>query len=261
MRQEARPSAAVDRKAFAEAMENGQQGRRSSLRLGPALAAVAAAMVVVVGAAVIPQLTKNPLGTLPGGPQAAGASAVAGQQAAQGQGQQPVGVQATSAYPLTYASEVVVGPGAACCFSSGGTWAGSATGGYPAQSGEARISSDPAAWFEWDLGQPAVGHRWDQVKVRVWLPSGRAGAWIRLTVTSTAGGAANVAAFDVPEQEYEGWYELPATFTIGTPDQRVGSVWVRMTYLRTYTGPAADAACANGSCRQMAAAQVQFLWS
>lgn len=257
MAQQDRSPVAVERGDFAEAVESGSaRGGRSALRTGPALTAAAVATIVVVGVAVISQLTRHPAGSPAGVPTAAdGGSQRPAVQAP------PPTAEATSGYPLTFASGTVVGPGAGCCFSDGGRWAGSATGGYPDQTGPVDTSTDPAAWSQWSLGQTTAGHRWDQVKVRVWLPSGRAGAWVRFTVTSTAGADSNVASFDVPEQEYEGWYELPALFTIGSPDQRAGSLWVRMTYLRPYAGPAADAACADGPCRTMAAAQVQFLWS
>lgn len=248
----------VEQGGFAEAVESDSaRGGRSALRTGPALAAAAVATAVVVGAAVIPQLTRHPLGSPAGVPVAPG---VGGSQAPSVQAPPPT-VEATSGYPLTFASGTVVGPGTGCCFSAGGRWAESATGGYPDQTGPVRTSTDPAAWSEWSLGQTTAGHRWDQVKVRVWLPSGQAGAWVRFAVTSTAGAGSNVAVFDVPEQEYEGWYELPALFSIGSPERRAGSLWVRMTYLRPYAGPAADAACADGPCRTMAAAQVQFQWS
>jgi hypothetical protein len=134
-------------------------------------------------------------------------------------------------------------------------------GGYPAFGGPVRTSVDSRAWFEWNLGQPPGGARWDQLKIRVWIPQAQAGAWVRVAVTSTAAGASNVASFDVAEQEYEGWYELPATFTVGTPDRRTGSAWVKMTYLRPYTDQAATQTCADGSCNRMAAAQAEFLWS
>jgi hypothetical protein len=34
-----------------------------------------------------------------------------------------------------------------------------------------------------------------------------------------------------------------------------------MAYLRAYSGPAADGVCRSGGCQQMAAGQVQFMWS
>lgn len=250
-------SPAADPRAFADAVEDAPQRTRSPLRLGPAVAAAVVAALVVVGAVVIPRMVHDPAGLLglgqaaPASPGAQGQSLPAGSQ-----GLLPVDA-ATSSYALTYASHLIVGPGSACCFSSGGTWSTSQTGGYPANGGPVMTSSGHAAWFEWALGQPSGGHRWDQLKIRVWLPAAGAGAWVRLTVTATAGSATSVTAFDLPEQEYEGWYELPATFMIGTPDRRTGSVWLRMTYLRPYPGPG----CADGSCNRMAAAQAEFLWS
>jgi hypothetical protein len=272
MRQEPGPDLdAVDRWAFAETVEDGPQ-RRSSLRLGPAIGAAVAAVLVVLGVTIIPQLKNNPMGLpqgqppagqVPGGSgQNAGGQTAAAQAPQGGQGQFPgSGQVGSSGSSLTYANHVIVGPGGACCSSSGGTWSAAARGGYPEYGGPARTSADSRAWFEWDLGQPAGGARWDQLKIRVWIPQTQAGAWVRVTVTSTAAGASNVTSFDVAEQEYEGWYELPARFTIGTPDRRTGSAWVRMTYLRAYADTAAGATCADGSCGRMAAAQTEFLWS
>lgn len=277
----------VDRYAFAEVIEGGMRGRGSALRVGPALAAAMAAVVVVTGAAVIPAMKNGSPGTSPDGArtatgvpgQAAPGGAQAGGglpgQATIGGAQQPPAAAPSSGAPaqspaagqgvasgsLTYANQVVVGPGASCCWTSGGTWSAGTRGGHPEYGGPVRTSADPSAWFEWNLGDPAGGSRWDQVKIRVWVPQSQAGAWVRITVTSTAGGASNVRSFDVAEQEYQGWYELPATFTLGTPDRRTGSAWVRMTYLRPYTDPAAGAGCADGSCRRFAAAQAEFLWS
>ncbi|GLY81898.1 hypothetical protein [Actinoallomurus iriomotensis] len=248
----------VDRWAFAETVES--DVRRPGVRLGPALGAAAAAAVVVVAAAVIPQIKKDPLGT------ARGPATTAGQPAA---GQAPAG-QASMAPQqtpqsgggdLTYANHAIAGPGGACCSTSGGAWSPAASGGYPEYTGPVRTTTDRNAWYEWNLGRPAGGARWDQIKVRLWIPQAQAGAWVRVTVTSTAGSASNVATFDVAEQEYQGWYELPATFTIGTPDRRTGSAWVKMTYLRPYTDQAAAQACADDSCDRMAAAQAEFLWS
>lgn len=252
----------ADSRAFADAVEQAPQRPGAPLRLGPAIAAAVAAALVAVGAVVIPQLIHNPGGLLGLGQPATGGQPGQGQP---GQGQ-PVppsaqglapGDPATSSLPLTYGSHLIVGPGAACCFSAGGSWSTTAAGGYPGGSGPVKISASPAAWSEWAFGKPPGGNRWDQVKVRVWIPAAGAGAWVRFTVSATAGGATSISAFDVPEQEYEGWYELPATFTIGTPDQRTGSLWVRMSYLRAYPGPG----CADGSCDRMAAAQAELLWS
>lgn len=221
------------------------------VRLGPAIGAGIACVLIVLAAAVIPGLIKHPLGT-------ASAAASPGAQAPA----VPAGpnVPASSSYTLTYSAGLVVGPGAQCCTSSSGTWSPAVSGGFPDFNGPLRTSTDPNAWYEWSLGQPAGGHRWDQLKIRVWIPPS-AGAWVRFTVTSTADPASSVTSYDVPEKEYQGWYELPATFVAGTPDRRTGSAWVRMTFLRPYTGAAADAGCAAGGCRDMAAAQVDFLWS
>jgi hypothetical protein len=266
------PAETIDRWAFAETVEDGSQGRRFPVRLGPAVGAAVVALLIVVGITVVPQLTSGIAGgqatgagqsTTGQGTSGQGTSGQTGtgQQMPADSGQQPTSGQGGSSSSLTYANHTIVGPGSACCWTSGGTWSNAANGGYPEYSGPVRTSADPASWFEWNLGQPTGGARWDQVKVRVWLPQSQAGAWVRLTVTTTAAGATNVASFDVAEQEYEGWYELPATFTIGTPDRRTGSAWVKMTYLRPYTDPAARSACADGSCSRIAAAQAEFLWS
>lgn len=270
--QEPNPEA-VDRWAFAETVEDGSQARRPGVRMGPVVGAAAAAVLVVLAVTIVPKVKNNPMGLpqgqTPGAAQTPGNGQnlpaqplpAGGQGQSQGQGQAQSTGQTGSSSSLTYANHAIVGPGSACCWTSGGTWTGAASGGYPAYGGPARTSADARGWFEWSLGQPAGGARWDQLKVRVWIPQTQAGAWVRVTVTSTAGGASNVASFDVAEQEYEGWYELPATFTIGTPDRRTGSAWVRMTYLRSYTDQAANSACADGSCQRMSAAQAEFLWS
>jgi hypothetical protein len=247
----------ADSRAFAEAVEQAPHRPGPTLRLGPAVAAVVLAALAAVGAVVIPQMIHHPGGLLGLGQSAPGSQAGQGQPIPPGaQGLLP-GDPASSSYPLTYGSHLIAGPGAACCFSAGGTWSTRPAGGYPGGSGPVKTSAGPTAWSEWAFGRPSGGHRWDQVKVRVWIPAAGAGAWVRFTVTATAGGASSASTFDVPEQEYEGWYELPATFTIGTPGQRTGSLWVRMTYLRPYPGPG----CADGSCNRMAAAQAELLWS
>lgn len=246
-----------DRRAFADAVEQAPQRTGSLLRPGPAIAAAVVAAVVVVAAVLVPPLIHNPGALLGVGQPGPGGQPGQGQPLSpSGQGLLP-GNAATSSYALTYGSHLIVGPGSGCCFSAGGAWSTSPAGGYPGGSGPVKTSASPTAWSEWAFGQPSGGHRWDQVKVRVWIPAAGAGAWVRFTVTATAAGATNVSTFDVPEQEYEGWYELPATFMIGTPDQRTGSLWVRMTYLRPYPGPG----CADGSCDRMATAQAELLWS
>jgi hypothetical protein len=255
----------VDRWAFADTVESGSPARKPGVRLGPAIGAAAAAALVVVAATVIPQIRKDPLGTARGTVPQTPAGAPAAQAPA---GQTPVAQESPAPQQtpqggggsLTYANHAIVGPGGACCSASGGAWT-AGTGGYPAYTGPVRTSADRNAWYEWNLGRPAGGARWDQIKIRLWIPQAQAGAWVRITVTSTAGSASNVATFDVAEQEYQGWYELPATFTIGTPDRRTGSAWVKLTYLRPYTDQAAAQSCADGSCDRMAAAQAEFLWS
>lgn len=247
----------ADSRAFADVVEQAPQRPGSPMRLGPAIAAVVVGAIIAVGAVVIPRMIHNPGGMLGLGQSAPGGGAGQGQQLPpSAQGLLP-GDPATSSNALTYRSHLIVGPGAACCFSVHGTWSTSPAGGYPAGSGPVRTSASPSAWSEWAFGQPSGGHRWDQVKVRVWIPAAGAGAWVRFTVTATVGGASSSSTYNVPEEEYEGWYELPATFTIGTPDQRTGSLWVRMTYLRRYPGPG----CAGGPCDRMAAAQAELLWS
>lgn len=238
-----------DRRAFVGEL---QVGAAKGVRIGPAVGAAVACVLAVLGAAVLPGLVSHPLGTTPAATGAAGAGSAPGQGAAASN------VPASSSYELTYASSLVVGAGAQCCGGSGGAWTATPTGGFPAFTGRAETSVDSTAWYEWSLGEPVGGHRWDQLKVRVWIPSSGA-AWVRFTVTTTAGAATNVSSYDVPEQEYQGWYELPATFLVGTPDRRTGSAWVRMTYLRPYSGAAG--ACGPAGCRTMAAAQIDFRWS
>jgi hypothetical protein len=158
---------------------------------------------------------------------------------------------------LTFANQLMVGPGAASGFGQRGQWSG-ANAGAPAFKGPDRwvAAGTPAgasASAQWSLGNPSGGQRWDQVRVQAWTPSAHALAWVRYTVTSTDGTAQSVRTFDVSQQALTGWYTLPADFRIGTPTQRTGTITVRMAYLRPYAGDA------NGC--QMAAAQMQFEWS
>jgi hypothetical protein len=266
----------VEATAFTEALETPAGRRRSGgsssgsrLRLVPALSAAAVALLVTAAVIVLPTMRHGFGGTMPTGGSNATNPGYAGQglpgQGLPGQGY-PGGVGAGGpsgggSYALTYANQVTVGLAAKCCSTFGGTWPTHTEGGYPDYRGPAAVTNDPAAWFEWNLGQPSGGRRWDQMKLRVWIPRSPAGAWVRYTVTATHEGATDVTTFDVPQQEYQGWYELPGTFSVGSPDQRTGSAWVRMTYLRPYSGPAADGVCRSGGCQQMAAGQVQFMWS
>lgn len=185
-----------DRQAFASGL---QVGAAQGVRFGPAIGAGIACVVAVILAAVIPGLVKHPLGTSPAttGPAAQG-------PAAPGPAAPGSNAPATSSYDLSYANGLIVGPGAQCCASSHGTWTAVASGGFPDFNGGALTSADPNAWYEWSLGRPAGGHRWDQLKIRVWIPASAA-AWVRFTVTTTADSATSVSGFDVPEQEYQGW--------------------------------------------------------
>jgi hypothetical protein len=154
--------------------------------------------------------------------------------------------------PVTFANGVTVGPANACCFASSAGWnadtagaPGSGAGDLWAQGGDASV--------RWSLGSPSGGHRWDQVRVRTWIPGRHALAWVRYTVTTTGAGGQSVQTFDVAQAPLNGWYMLPATFRVGTPAQRTGTLTVAMTYLRTAAG------MANGC--EMAAAQMRFEWS
>jgi hypothetical protein len=249
------PATDVRPRTFADAVQVAPPKGGRVIRLGPIIGAAVVCLLVVLFAAVVPTLVKNPLGT--------SASPTPG---AQSPGTVPAANQSPAArstydssLPLTYASTLTVGPGAQCCAWATGTWSSIATGGAPDFTGVVHDSTDPGAAQEWALGQPAGGLRWDELKIRVWLPQ-TGQAWVRITVTTTASGQASVSSYDVLEAQYQGWYELPTTFMIGTPTERTGSAWVKMTYLAPYTGPGA-ASCGQGGCRRMAAAQVQFLWS
>src|SRR5579875_2279734 len=168
---------------------------------------------------------------------------------------------ATPLPPVTWAHREWAGPGAGCCYQQGGSWTNGSRGGEPGFSGPIRWTTSTSAWADWSLGNPSGGLRWDEVRVYVWIPNTMAGAWVRYTVTATQGSAQRQYTFDVPQQELQGPYLL-GIFSAGTPTQRTGSIWVHMTYLRPYTGPAADATCVGGTtCTAMAAAQVQFQWS
>jgi hypothetical protein len=158
---------------------------------------------------------------------------------------------------LTFANQLMVGPGATAGFTQSGQWGGGSAGA-PAFKGADRwvAAGTPvgaSASAQWSLGSPSGGQRWDQVRVQAWIPNAHALAWVRYTVTSTDGTAQSVQAFDVSQQAVTGWYTLPVNFRIGTPTQRTGTITVRMSYLRPYAGDA------NGC--QMAAAQMQFQWS
>jgi hypothetical protein len=164
---------------------------------------------------------------------------------------------ATATPALTFANQLLVGPGVAPGFMQSGRWSGG-SGGTPGFKGPGRwiAAGTPAgasASAQWSLGSPSAGRRWDQVRVQAWIPNAHALAWVRYTVTSSEGTLQSVQSFDVSQQALNGWYTLPVNFQIGTPTQRTGTITVRMTYLRSYVGDA------NGC--QMAAAQMQFEWS
>ncbi|HZU59610.1 MAG TPA: hypothetical protein VE983_01525, partial [Solirubrobacteraceae bacterium] len=162
--------------------------------------------------------------------------------------------------PLTYANHLIVGPGAACCSSATGQWTHNSESGYPNFSGPALWTRSSTATYQWNLGQPTGGRRWDQVQVRVWIANKYSGAIVRYTVTATDGGGQQSQSFQVVQPSIRGWYTIPATFSIGTPLQRTGTLSVRLTYVSPYVGPKSPA-CPTGDCNAMAAAQVEFLWS
>jgi hypothetical protein len=121
-------------------------------------------------------------------------------------------------------------------------------------------SADAGGVATWSLGATTAGRGWDRVRVLVWVPGHDAGAWVRYAVTTSHRGATSSHSFYVAQQTGAGWMALPATFTVGTPTTRTGSISIRMTYLRPYQGPAADTTCASGTCTAMGAAQVEFHW-
>jgi hypothetical protein len=210
-------------------------GRPARLRIGTMVAVTAVCLLAVAGTSALASRTP--------------ARPVAGVKAPA-----PVAM-ATPA--LTFANQLMVGPGVAPGFMQSGQWSGG-SGGAPAYKGPGRwiaagTPTGASASAQWSLGNPSGGQRWDQVRVHAWIPNAHALAWVRYTVTSTEGTAQSVQSFDVSQQALNGWYALPVNFRIGTSTQRTGTITVRMTYLRSYAGDA------NGC--QMAAAQMQFEWS
>jgi hypothetical protein len=161
--------------------------------------------------------------------------------------------------PVTLTNGLTVGPGAACCFTQSGAWTADEDGGAPGFGGPDRWSRSAGATFQWNLGSPIGGRRWDQVGVQVWIPNHHAGAQVRYAVTSTAAGGQQTQSFDLAQEVVQGWYTLPATFRVGTPTRRTGSLSVSLAYLQPYA--AAGGGCPGVGCDQMAAAQVRFLWS
>ncbi|HLH67921.1 MAG TPA: hypothetical protein VKY90_02535 [Candidatus Dormibacteraeota bacterium] len=246
----------------------GQRATVGNMKRGAALASPTESP----GVPVTPGPVASPVTSArPGAPSPAAARAAAGSSSAP-----PIVGGATAAAPtavatgtatatplpaVTWAHGEWAGPGAGCCYQQGGSWTNGSRGGEPGFSGPIRWTTSTSAWADWSLGNPSGGLRWDQVRVYVWIPNTMAGAWVRYTVTATQGSAQRQYTFDVPQQELQGPYLL-GIFSAGTPTQRTGSIWVHMTYLRPYTGPAADATCVGGTtCTAMAAAQVQFQWS
>jgi hypothetical protein len=248
------------------------------LRTGPAAAAAVIAVLAAIGAGVYPaiaqqlspQHTAAPVrqvadvkpASSPSANSPTAAASAAGRPAPPRRAMAPAASAARTAAaapPVTFGAGLVVGPGAACCFTPAGQWNAGAAGGAPAFTGPQSWTTSAAATFQWSLGAPAGGRRWDQVRVRVWIPNDHARASVRYTVTSTAGGGAqSVRTFDLSQNSANGWYALPATFAIGTQTQRTGTIAVGLAYLRPYVDPA-TAQCAG--CGEMAAAQVQFQWS
>jgi hypothetical protein len=92
------------------------------------------------------------------------------------------------------------------------------------------------------------------------IPDTQATASVRYTVATSQASGSEVRTFNVAQQDYQGWYELPAIFSIGTPDRRTGSVWVRMAHQKPADG-GPGAQCPGGVCPSMAASQVEFAWS
>jgi hypothetical protein len=147
--------------------------------------------------------------------------------------------------PLTFANREVVG----CCLALGGRWHDLDVGGQPGFRGPSAWTASHAATASWNLGSPAAGRRWDSVRVLVWIPNRHGRARVQFTITATSGQERAVRTFDVAEQGRAGWLTIPGTFSAGTTTERTGTITVRMSFLRPFTG-------AN-----MAAGQAMFEWS
>ena len=245
---------AADRRVLLEALVSSQD-RAGSVRFGAVLCATLVCLVASVAVALFPtarDLQRRNAATL-------GAAAAAGRSAPE---TSPAAPSAGSASlpAVTHVNRQLTGPGSACCWAKGGDWESVPHGGYPDFRTPAASSTDPNAWFEWSLGAPTGGRRWDRLKIRVWIPDTQASASVRYTVTTSQANGSEVRSFDVAQQDYQGWYELAAIFSIGTPDRRTGSVWVRVTYPHPADGSSA-AQCPGGFCPSMAASQVEFAWS
>jgi hypothetical protein len=167
--------------------------------------------------------------------------------------------------PVTWVHTEVTGPGGVCCSASSGTWNFHDGGGAPGTPGFYWTSDtvDKSAQYDWSLGNPSGGLRWDRVRVRVWIPGSYAGATVKYTVTTTYNGNRRVSSMQLTQDRYgtprAEWVSL-GVFSIGTATKRLGSIWVHLSYVSSYYNPN-DAACPNGNCSAMAAAQVQFAWS
>ena len=240
-------AASLDRgsRAFVAAVEGRRERGRAPAerpRLGALVAATALCAAVVLGAAAWPALVSN----------------------AQGGSRARVETKVTPAAqaPVTFAHQLIAGPGAGSSFGLGGQWNALSQGGYPGFRGASEWTTSSTSTAAWSLGPTSGGTRWDAVRVQVWVPGQHAGAWVRYTVTATAGNATQSRSFDLAQQTASGWVTVPGTFAVGTPTQRTGAIGVRMTYLQPYAGPAADATCTSaGACPAMAAGQVAFQWS
>jgi hypothetical protein len=209
------------------------------LRVGTMVAATALLLVAGAGLSALEALDHRP----PASPVAARPMAA-----------RPVADLTTPA-PAPAVVQLTVGPGSAGGFGQFGQW-NAEDGGAPGFVGPSRwVFGGEGVAARWSLGSPAGGRGWDQVRVLAWIPDAHALAWVRYAVTSTEAGVATVRTFDVSQQALNGWYQLPASFAIGSATERTGSITVDMTYLRPYAPTAA-----NGGC-EMAAAQVQFVWS
>ena len=205
-----------------------------------------------------------------GGAQPAGSSSPQGSQAAGGAPSSPsgpapslVGVAASSApQPLTFSESEEVGPGSAtCCSAQTGAWSQFSSGGADDGTGPVLYhlggaTSDPGEQFDWSLGNPTAGSRWDQVRVYVWIPTHMAGAHVVYSIRDLHG------TVQVPliQETHSGWYFL-GTFAAGIPGNRSSSVWVTMTYAGTYWPSASEPGCGAAGCDAWAASRVRFAWS
>lgn len=149
---------------------------------------------------------------------------------------------------------MIVGIQAACCTQMTGTWTAVPHGGAPGYWGPIVKTTDSQATitWRWTVADPAGT---GSVRIRVWIPDTGAGAWVRYQVTTTGHTPRD---FTMAQQPTQGWYGLPATFPVDSSPQHLASIKITMSFVRAYTGPAADSGCPLGLCYAMAAGQVEI---